>query len=203
MKIRTPLVEVKDQLINFIAEGYEILGYGYQNYHDANGVPGKQSDWEQRILRYFSKTFPTQKEAGQIRYAPYNNGLGYNDMHADVQKAVNRTASRIDILESLLEKLEAYYQFEPESLRLFVQNIASFVKVRGVNHSEVTPFLKNGFLNKDEDSIKRAFAEIIGESICAQRLGRRKSRFIHLADDARRAESPNLSYSQWAWKSTR
>lgn len=164
MKIRTPLIEVKDQLINFIAEGYEILSYGFQNFHDTTGIIGKRLEWEQKILAYFTKVFPTQKEAGQFQHTPYNNGLIYNGMHADVQKAVNRTASRIEILEAILEKLEAYYQFQPESLSIAVQDIDSFAKVRGVNHRAVDPFLKNGFFDKDEESIKRAFAEIIGES---------------------------------------
>ncbi len=71
---------------------------------------------------------------------------------------------RLKVLENILDSLEKYYQFEPETQRLYIQSIDSFSKVRGLNTAQVKTFLKNGFLDVPEDTVKTAFLEIIGQS---------------------------------------
>ncbi len=45
--------------------------------------------------------------------------------------------------------------------RLFVDDIDSFSKVRGVAPSSVAPLLKNGYLDVAEDAVQKAFEEIL------------------------------------------
>jgi hypothetical protein len=162
MRIQTPLPDIKDQLITFIAEGFGILGEGFLNRYNSN-ISSMREAWEVRVVNYLNSVFPTKKEAGQFQYTP-NTALLYSDMDSGVQDAVYRTEKRIQILESILDTLETYYQFEPESPRLFIQTIDSFSKVRGLNTAQVKSFLTNGFLDIPEDTVKTAFLEIIGQS---------------------------------------
>src|SRR5690349_1786030 len=130
MKIKTPLIDVKDQLISFIAEGCAILGHAFNNSHDT-GSEYMLTQWTNKVVNYFAEVFPTQKEQGQFLYTP-SGSLSYEGMHRTVQIVVNATDRRIKILENILDTLEKYYQFEPETLRLYIQQIDSFSKVRGV-----------------------------------------------------------------------
>src|SRR5260370_10801439 len=161
MKIHTSLNDVKDQLISFISEGYGILGEAFMNSFNSE-ISNIQRRWENKVVEYLVGIFPTKKETGQFLHSPgpalhFNNDNNIND-------AMNRLNISLKALEQILDTLERYYQFEPESFSLNIQDIDSFSKVRGVNHRDVEGYLKNGFLNRDEDAIKIAFAEIIEES---------------------------------------
>ena len=162
MRIRTPLLDIKDQLINFIAEGFGILEQAFLNRYNSN-VSTMRQEWENRVVEYLERTFPTKKESGQFLYTP-GIALVYTGMDTIVADTVNGTNKEIQILESILDNLETYYQFEPESPRLFIQNIDSFSKVRSVNYEQVEPFLQDGFLDMPEEEVKRAFLQIIQQS---------------------------------------
>src|SRR5260221_835691 len=170
MRISTPLVDIKDQLISFISEGFGIIGYAFENRLD-QGIVDMQQDWIARVTEYFDSTFPRKKESGQFVCTPVNDGLFYNNMHAAVKTVVNGVNTKVQILENILGNLERYYQFEPETLSVDIQHIDSFEKVRGVNHRDIEPYVNNGFFNRDEGTIKRAFAEIIGESFVPKDWG--------------------------------
>src|SRR6266702_518826 len=170
MRISTPLVDITDQLISFISEGFGIIGYAFENRLD-QGIVNMQQEWIARVTEYFDSTFPTKKESGQFECTPVNDGLFYNNMHASVNTVVNGVNTKVQILESILGNLERYYQFEPETCSVDIQHIDSFEKVRGVNHRDIEPYVNNGFFNRDEGTIKRAFAEIIGESFVPKDWG--------------------------------
>jgi len=170
MKIHTPLIDVKDQLINFISEGFGILGHAFTNLNDYDEVRTRHQNWENKVVEYLNSIFPTKKEEGQFLHTPYLN-RGYGTMHIDVADKVDKTDSQINILEHILDNLEKYYQFEPESLSIDIQRIDSFEKVRSINHRDIEPYVNNGFFNRDEDTIKRAFAKIIGESFVPKDWG--------------------------------
>jgi hypothetical protein len=162
MKIQKPLIDIKDQLISFISEGFDILSFALNFSQDPHSEY-MLNQWTNKVANYLTNVFPTKKEQGQFLYTP---GLGiiYPNMHPTVQKVVNATDQRRKILENILDTLEKYYQFEPESLSIDIQHIDSFEKVRGVNHRDIEEYLQNGFFDRDEKEIKREFAEIIGES---------------------------------------
>src|SRR5258708_19587347 len=169
MKIQTPLIDIKDQLLNFISEGYGIMGEAFMNSFNSE-IPNMRQLWENKVVEYLESIFPTKKESGQFKYTPYNT-LIYLGMATGVQDAINRTEKRIQILESILDNLEKYYQFEPEKIRLYIEGIDSFSQVRGVNHDEIAGFLKNGFFKYGETAIKEAFAKIVGESFVPNHYG--------------------------------
>jgi len=170
MKIQTPLIDIKDQLISFISEGFAILGFAFQSSQDQNGVSLMTQDWSNKVHAYLYSTFPTKKEAGQFLYTP-GSGLIYNGMNSIVNNAINTIDRKLKVLEIILENLEKYYQFEPESLSIDIQHIGSFEKVRGINHRDIESYMQNGFFDRDEKTIKREFAEIIGESFIPKDWG--------------------------------
>jgi hypothetical protein len=120
-------------------------------------------DWLNRVVNYCAEIFPTKKEVGQLRFTPGIH-VGYNDMHIQVQNIVIALDKEIKILENILDKLTDYYQFEPDRIRLFIQDIDSFSKVKTINPQQVQMNLDNGFLRVPEEDIKKAFAQIIGQS---------------------------------------
>lgn len=162
MIIRTPLIDVKERLIYFMSEGFAVLGNALAMRQD-QGITLIENVWANNVFGYLRTVFPTEKEAGQFAYS-VGLGYSYDNMDSLVQAVVNRTDRRLKVLENILDNLEKYYQFEPESLRINIQRIDSFEKVRSVNHRDIEPYMDNGFFNRDEETIKRAFAAIIGES---------------------------------------
>ena len=162
MKIHTSLNDVKDQLISFISEGYGILGEAFKNPYNSS-IPTMRQVWESKVMNYLDGVFPTKKESGQFLHTPYSSN-SYSRMEVHIADAVDGVHKGVEVLESILDKLEKYYQFEPESLGVDIQHIDSFEKVRGVNHRDIDKYVNNGFFDKEEDTIIRAFAEIIGES---------------------------------------
>lgn len=162
MIIRQPLNQVKDQLIVFIDEGFGLLGHCFGNQQD-QGVVQMHNDWLNRVVNYCGETFPTRKEVGQLLFTP-GVGVTYSGMNPQVQNTVISLDKQIKILESILNKLSDYYQFEPDRIRLYAQEIDSFSKIKGVNHQQVQTHLNNGFLEVPEEQVKKAFAQIIGQS---------------------------------------
>ena len=92
MKIQTPLIDIKDQLISFISEGFAILGFAFQSSQDQNGVSLMTQDWSNKVHAYLYSTFPTKKEKGQFLHTP-GSGLIYNGMNS----IVNFDAFRLSI----------------------------------------------------------------------------------------------------------
>ena len=162
MKISTPLVDVKDQLLTLISEGFNVLGHAFTWTQDTNAIVNNEQAWRNKVYGYLSETFPTAKEAGQFLHTP-GPELGFNS-NQQANNAMNGMNVRLKVLENILDSLEKYYQFEPEALSVDIQHIDSFEKVRGVNHRDIDKYVNNGFFDKEEDTIIRAFAEIIGES---------------------------------------
>lgn len=163
MKIRTSLPQISEQILFFIAEGFDILGTAFTNRHNIPLSTERHDDWSQRVVNYLSSTFPTSKELGQFLFKP-TIGSSYNDMDQKIIDIVNSTDKRIKVLENILDKLNVYYEFQPEQKRLFIQSIDSFSKVRDLNHEQVKNKLSNGFLDISESKIKEAFIGIIGQS---------------------------------------
>ncbi len=162
MIIHQPLGQVKDQLLTFIDEGFGILGRCFQNRQDATVASAHQA-WLQKVVDYFRQTFPSSKEEGQLLYTP-GVGVSYNGMIPEVENTVISVDKQLKILESILNKLTDYYEFSIDRQRLYIQDIDTFSKVRGVNSDEVQPFLKNGFLDVPEQQVKEGLAQIIGQS---------------------------------------
>ncbi len=162
MRISTTLVDVKDQLITFISEGFGIMGQAFLNRYNSE-VPVMRQKWENSVVNYLDSVFPTKKESGQFLHTPYQSA-SYAGMPENISDAVNGVHKGIEVLERILDNLEKYYQFEPETQRLYIQSIDSFSKVRGLNTAQVKPFLKNGFLDVPEDTVKMALLEILGQS---------------------------------------
>lgn len=162
MIIKQPLEQVKDQLIIFIGEGFGLLGHCFNDRQDLNVIQTHHF-WINNVVNFCEQTFPTTKEVGQLLYSP-GVGMSYSQMNAQVENIVNSLDRQIKILETILNSLANYYQFEPDRLRLYVQDIDSFSKVRGVNYEQVQAHLDNGFLKIPEEQVKAAFAQIIGQS---------------------------------------
>lgn len=162
MRISTPLVDVKDQLISFISNGYGIMGEAFANPHSTH-ILSAQKAWENKVENYLNSVFPTKKEIGQFFHTPPAIRT-FLRMEPFISNAINDVHKGTEVLESILDTLERYYQFEPESLSIDIQHIDSFEKARGVNHRDIDKYVNNGFFDKEEEVIIHAFAEIIGES---------------------------------------
>lgn len=163
MVIHTSLAQINEQILFFIAEGFDILGTAFTNRHNPSLVETRQGDWSQRVVNYLSSVFPTSKEVGQFLFKP-SIGVNYDDMDQEIVNIVNLTDRRINVLEGILDKLKVYYEFQPEQKRLFIQSIDSFARVRGVNPEQVQDKLSNGFFDIPEAAVKQAFVQIIGQS---------------------------------------
>ena len=97
MKIQTPLIDIKDQLISFIAEGFAILGYAFQSSQDQNGISLMAQTWSNKVHAYLASIFPTKKEDGQFLHTP-GPGLMYNGMNDIVNNLVNSTDRRLKVI---------------------------------------------------------------------------------------------------------
>ncbi len=162
MRIHTPLLDIKDQLIIFLAEGFAMISHAFTTPENPS-IPALEKEWSNKVVHYLNTTFPTQKEVGQFLWTT-GVSLSFNGLNEAAQNVINTVSGRVKILESILNQLETYYQFEPESARLFIQTIDSFSQVRSINYEQVKTFLQNGFLDMPEEEVKRAFLEIIGQS---------------------------------------
>jgi len=162
MVMHQPLGRVKDQLITFLDEGFGVLGRCFQNGHDTT-VSVAHDTWVQQVAEYLRVTFPTAKELGQFLYTP-GMSVSYNNTSPEVSNTIINVDKRLKVLESVLDKLTDYYEFSIDRQRIYIQDIDSFSKVRGVNTDEVQPYLKNGFLNVSEEQVKQGLVQIIGQS---------------------------------------
>jgi len=118
VQIHTPLTDIKDQLITFISEGLGIAGEAFINPYNSN-VPTMRRVWENKVVNYLDRVFPTKKESGQLLHSPYRRNY-YPQMEmvspgwdANIRDAVDKVNREVEILEGILDKLEKYYQFEP------------------------------------------------------------------------------------------
>lgn len=168
MKIHTPLIELRDQLINLIAEGYGIVNKAYY-FGNEQEITKLCQEWSNKTVQYLDAVFPTKKESFQFIYCPipnyfYRPQYPYSPPNQTVQEYLKKANAQIDVLESILDRLTSRYEFEIESKRLYIQAIDSFSKVRDLNIDQVEPFLTDGFLDEPEEVIKKALLHIIGES---------------------------------------
>lgn len=162
MIINTPIVEIKDQLMGFIARGFDIVGHGLRERRDES-IAQLANEWASEAVAYLELTFPTNKETGQFLYST-GNSYGYNDMAPAVENVINSTQRRVKVLEDILNTLESYYQFQLPEPRLYIQSIDSFSRVRNINPEQVHSLLNNGHFDIPEREVKEAFAQIIGQS---------------------------------------
>ncbi|MCW3058449.1 MAG: hypothetical protein JWQ02_270 [Capsulimonas sp.] len=162
MRINTPLTSLKDQLITLQSEGYQLLGYAFQNRFDLSIIEANKI-WVMNVTSCLDNDFPTKKEVGQFLYTPCQDN-GYDGMHSDVELIVNLVTQRISILIEIIRSISEYYEFEPENKRIYIQSIDSFVKVRSINHQQVASFLDNGVVDLSEKQVKEGLLAIIGQS---------------------------------------
>jgi hypothetical protein len=170
MRIHTPLVTVKDQIMSLISEGYVILDHAYYFGNDQS-LSQEYAGWHSKVVNYLRDAFPTRVEWGHFIYSSLPNHGDPTLPPTTLQDVRKILGARINVLDLILEKLKLHYEFEPEAKRLYIQSIDSFGKVRDLNIVQVKPFLKDGFLDWSEKKIKEAFLEIIGQSFVPKDWG--------------------------------
>jgi hypothetical protein len=169
MKITTPLVSVKDQLIHFLAQGYSLMGYCLNGRTREEIYPDAEQ-WTRRVMEYFQATFPTFKEGGQFLNGSFISTTR-SGMDAVVNDILNTLNFRVGVLETVLANMETIYEFRPETARLYIQDIDSFAKVRDINHQQIEHLLHDGAIDIPEKDVKAALTGIVGELFLAKDWG--------------------------------
>ena len=61
MRIHTPLLDIKDQLLIFLAEGFAIISHAFNDPENQSNTVLANS-WSNDFVSFLRITFPTQKE---------------------------------------------------------------------------------------------------------------------------------------------
>lgn len=171
MRLRVHAATANEELIALINEGYDALSRVQEQYRalKGNGQYDDSKDvdalvqpinvWANRVVDAFARIFPTDLERNlfldpEIPFGAVSGDYNYQSCMMRCRYFV-RGLNRIR-LQCLPE-----YTDLPLDTRLYVEDIDSFRKVRDVNPGRVLDVLKNGYLDRAEDSIQTALERIL------------------------------------------
>jgi hypothetical protein len=174
MRLRIHAVTANDEIVALVNEGYAALGAiqgdyklrkdqgKYDDSKDVGDVAAPINAWAAKVVGALGRIFPTQLETNlfldpEIPFGAVSGDYNY-------QSALQRCRYYVRGLNRLrLQSLPEYTDL-PLDARLYVEDIDSFRKVRDVNPATVLEALKNGYLDRSEDSVQTALERILSVS---------------------------------------
>ncbi len=171
MRLRVHIATANDELVTLVNDGYDALSAIQADYHrrknegnyddakDVEDLAAPIEVWGERVIEALGRIFPTQLETHifadpEIPFGAVSGDYNY-------QRTIRRCRYLVRGLNKIrLQSLPEYTDL-PLDARLYVEEIDSFRKVRDVNPATVMDVLKNGYLDRSEDSIQTALERIL------------------------------------------
>ncbi len=175
MRLRIHYAAANDEFVSLINEGYESINQIEKEYRqkkstgvfdDSKDVPEIAqpiNEWAEKVASSLERVFPTPLERNLFE----NPDIPFGAVSGDYkyQSFISRAYHYIRGLNNIRIQCLPEYTDLPLDVRLYVEDIDSFRKVRDVNPSLVLNFLKSGFFDKSEDFIQMALERILAVSL--------------------------------------
>jgi hypothetical protein len=171
MRLRIHIAMANEELIALVNEGYDAISAVQAAYQErkASGAYNDSKDveeliapvnaWADKVVEALGRIFPTQLETHLFLDPEIPFGVVSGDYK--YQSALSRCGHFVRGLNKIrLHSLPDYTDL-PLGLRLYVEDIDSFRKVRDVNPATVMDVLTDGYLNRSEDSVQIALERIL------------------------------------------
>lgn len=171
MRLRVHFTAANEELIQLVNEGYDALSRiekeyprrktsgAYDDSKDVQAFVAPMDVWVNKVVAALEKIFPTQLETNlfldpEIPLCAVSGDYVY-------QSTILRYSHIVRGLNKLRHNSLPEYTDLPLDVRLYVEDIDSFKKVRDVNPGTVLNVLKDGYLDVSEDRVQMAFERIL------------------------------------------
>lgn len=174
MRLRKHLRTAQEELVALLNDGYDAISEMETAYRlkkeagtyddsidskDRTDLVAPVEAWADRVLKSLDGIFPTPLERHLFGDPEIPFGVVGGDHN--YQRLLTRCRYFVRGLNKIrLQSLPEYTDL-PLDARLYIEHIDSFSKVRDVNPAEVTKMLKDGYLDRSEDSIQLALERIL------------------------------------------
>jgi hypothetical protein len=171
MRLRVHTSSANEELVALVNEGYEAISILMADYRtrkdkgtfddskDVEDLIAPVNTWANKVVESLGRIFPTQLEMHLFLDPEIPFGAVSGDYH--YQSALLRCRHFVRGLNKIrLQSLPEYTDL-PLEARLYVEDIVSFRKVRDVNPAAVMDVLKDGHLDRSEDSIQTSLERIL------------------------------------------
>ena len=161
--------EIKEQLTIKLSLGYYILQQCATENSDFGERSKDVNKWIKDVRDYLFKTFPTPLEANEFTMATEANPSPFttasqNPIYEKRDRLTNKVRPHLKVLDKILSHRLMSYPDLPLEIRLYVEDIDSFSKVRSVNPNQVISYLQNGRTELSEESVQLAFERVLSQS---------------------------------------
>jgi len=171
MRLRTHFASANEELVALVNEGYDAISAmqsayqtmksngTYDDLKNADELTAQVEVWAQKVVGALGRIFPTQLEAHLFGDPEIPFGTVSGDHK--YQSALRRCRYFVRGLNAIrLQSLPEYTDL-PVDVRLYVEDIDSFRKVRDINPATVMDLLADGYLDRSEDSVQMALERIL------------------------------------------
>ncbi|MDD2785279.1 MAG: hypothetical protein PHS79_00115 [Patescibacteria group bacterium] len=173
MRLKIPRATAEELLNASLTEGFALM-HRVAGEHAAavkagRWDPGKDrpareallNEWYARTIAQVGSIFPTEREAYEVIYPP-NRGLSAVSGDYEWQSLMLNVREKLHALRGVIDNRLRAYTDLPLRLRLYVEDIESFQKVRDVNPAMVAGRLRDGgYLDMPEDQVQIALEQIL------------------------------------------
>lgn len=171
MRLKIHMTTANEELVALVNEGYEAISAVQTAYHekkeksiyndskDVDELAAPVNAWADKVVEALGRIFPTQLETHifldpEIPFGAVSGDYKY-------QSTLMRCRHFVRGLNKIrLNSLPEYTDL-PLDIRLYVEDIDSFRKVRDVNPATVLDVLPDGYFDRSEDSIQTALERIL------------------------------------------
>lgn len=174
MRLRQSRPSAQETLIQLLTVGYRLGRRIYADY-DAKRQAGTFNpekdvvDYQTELQSWIDKThrallalFPTDMEASYFVQLFSVSAADYSNIDTTVGRLIyERIPTYVARLERILQSNLDMYLDLPMADRIFVEDVDSFSKGRGVNPAMVAPWLKDGRLELSEEEVQMALESIL------------------------------------------
>jgi hypothetical protein len=171
MRLRIHTATANEELVTLVNEGYDAISAmqsAYQTrknsgvYDDSKDVDeliAPVNSWADRVVLALGRIFPTQLETHLF----LDPEIPFSSVSGDYKYQSNLVRCRHFVrgLNKIRLRSLPEYTDLPLDARLYVEDIDSFHKVRDVNPALVMGVLRDGYLDRSEDSVQTALERIL------------------------------------------
>jgi len=171
MRLRIHTATANDELVALVNEGYDAISAmqsayqarknngTYDDSRDVDELVAPVNAWADKVVGALGRTFPTQLETHLFLDPEIPLGAVSGDYR--FQSTLMKCRHFVRGLNKIrLQSLPEYTDL-PLDVRLYVEDIDSFHKVRDVNPAIVMDVLTDGYLDRSEDSVQTALERIL------------------------------------------
>jgi hypothetical protein len=178
MRLKVSANAAREELVTLVNRGYNVLKWGEQiyrqkkadgNFDESVEMPVFENlvnAWASDVVLSLNSIFPTELESNTFLKPgfPFAHLGGSEDLK--YRELVWRLPYFVRGLNEIRKTAISDYTDLPLSIRLFIEDIDSFRKVRDVNPAAVADLLsEQGYLDKSEEEVQIALESILNEAM--------------------------------------